>query len=121
MDTREENALVVHYGSQMYKFNQCEDGLYFFDTNHKSTNPPVNCYSVNLLQSVNDNKKYYTAREVQGAEAAQKLQQTLGWPSTPALKNIICQSLVNNCTVTVDDVNRDVTSTALQNLYSKEK
>ena len=27
MDTREENALVVHYGSQMYKFNQCEDGL----------------------------------------------------------------------------------------------
>ena len=56
--------------------------------------------------TVEENKKYFTKKEVAAAEAAQKLQQELGWPSVEQFKQIIANNLVRNANVTVDDIER---------------
>ena len=56
--------------------------------------------------TVSENKKYFSKRKIAGAEEAQRLQQTLGWPSIEQFRNIVGNNLVRNCNVTVADIDR---------------
>ena len=112
MDTLVEKAIKVHVGNEVLVFNQCEDGLYYLNTNANGDvvlNSPVNNYtatSCNLLQTVAGNKEHFSRREIKGAHRARALQAQIGWPGTPAFKSIIAANLIRNCGITVDDISR---------------
>jgi hypothetical protein len=68
------------------------------------TNTSVSPYC--FLESVKDNKLYFSDNEIKGADDAQQLQQEMGWPSITAFQNIIKNNLITNTKVNIDDVNR---------------
>ena len=51
-------------------------------------------------------KKYYTSKEIEGAEKSLELQQESDCPSTSVFKTIISKNLILNFEVKIDDVNR---------------
>jgi hypothetical protein len=104
MDSSKERAIIVEYGDELLKFDECQDGLYFYDTNKNKPKPAVTNYS--MLQTVADNKDFFSANEIQGADRARKIQQQIGWPSTSHFKSIVSKQLLLNCNITIDDINR---------------
>jgi hypothetical protein len=105
MDSMKERALLVEFQERVYKFQECANGLYYYDTNNSDKpKPEVTNYS--CLQTVKDNKEYFTRQEIKGAEAARTLQQEIGWPSTSTFKTIISKNLIQNSGITVDDIHR---------------
>jgi len=57
-----------------------------------------------LIQTVEQNKKQFTQRDIKGAEAARKLQRLLNNPSHDRFVKMIANNQINNCTVTLADV-----------------
>ena len=90
MDTSKERAITVEMGPhKCFKFIECPNGLYHYDTNTFGENDckPKTSFTLysrsnsnpyTLAMTVEENKKYFTKKEVAAAEAAQKLQQELG-------------------------------------------
>ena len=78
LDSRENYGFNVTYMGKMYHFLPYENGLYYYDSRVEprsiadKTKEVVNHYS--FLQSVEDNKAFYSQREIKGAEIA-RLQQ----------------------------------------------
>lgn len=66
--------------------------------------PVLAAYS--YLQTVSQNRAYFTRREVQGADAARKLYRQIGRPSQARFLSYIQQGLVRNSPVTLDDAHR---------------
>ena len=58
----------------------------------------------NLVDTVAENRKGYTARQFENAKRARKLYHTLMCPSVPALKNLLQSRLMRNCPITTEDV-----------------
>ena len=124
MDSREEKAIKVHFQGQVYKFKECNEGLYYLDTAGTDVTSTVNqvcddavdedmdsnsknsVTDYSLIQSVKKNQQYFTNQEIEAALHARKIQQQIGWPSTQAFKSIVAGNLITNCTVTVDDITR---------------
>ena len=107
MDTSQERAIILHYDGKKFKFQECHDGLFFLDTSRSDNhNESVTAYSANFLQTVRQNKSVFSKQEIMRADDARKLQETIGWPSNSTYKFLINNNHINNCPVTVDDVNR---------------
>jgi hypothetical protein len=105
MDSSQERALLVEFEGEIFKFEECDNGLYFYDTIVPSKSKLVSTpYS--FLETVKDNKEYFTNHEIKGAETARSLQQEIGWPSASSFKHIIKNNLIINSGITIDDVNR---------------
>ena len=104
LDTLIERGFLVTYKDMTLKFRPCSDGLYYFDTATLKSKTTVTDYS--FLETVMSNKEYFTSQEIQGADNARLLQRDIGWPSTEYFKQYIKKQLLNNCNVTVDDINR---------------
>jgi hypothetical protein len=76
-------------------FKQSEQGLYYVDTaDHGSV----------FINTVADNQIEYTSRDRSRADAARRLQQIIGRPSTRDFVNIVNKNLLPNCTVTAADI-----------------
>jgi hypothetical protein len=103
MDTQKERAISVFFGDKLFKFVECKDGLYYFDTKAKAQ---VTNYSTCFLQSVNENKQFFSNEEVKKANKARQIQQEIGWPSSSNFKSIVATNFIRNCNITVDDINR---------------
>ncbi len=58
----------------------------------------------NFMNTVEENKKLYTKRQIAGAEAARKLYQVVGYPSLKDFMHIIQTHGINNCPITLEDV-----------------
>ena len=104
LDTLIERGFLVTYKDMTLKFRPCSDGLYYFDTNTLKSKSTVTDYS--FLETVKSNKEFFSSQEIQGADNARLLQRDIGWPSTEYFKQYIKKQLLNNCNVTVDDINR---------------
>jgi hypothetical protein len=104
MDTSEERAISVHFQGSIYKFSEHQEGLYYMDMDELKSKDEISPYC--FLESVQDNKSYFSDAEIKGADNARILQQEMGWPSNTAFKNIIKNNLITNTEVTIDDVNR---------------
>ena len=106
MDTATNNVITLFLKNrQTFVFQQFQNGLYFFDSNDVTkTNKPLQNYS--LLQTVTEQKSYFTPQEIKGADNSRKYQEYLYYPSTTTFKNYVTSNLLNNCEVTADDVNR---------------
>ena len=89
-------------------FNPCDKGLYYLDSSKLDLNNVFQHqnFHLNLLSTVSQNKQYWTKREIQGAEEARKLQEHLSWPGTSTLKSYLQRNLINNTSITPDDVGR---------------
>ena len=68
------------------------------------TKDSVTHYS--LLQTVTENKSYFTPHEIKGADTSRKLQEYLYYPSTKTFKSYVTDNLMINCNITADHVNR---------------
>ena len=70
MDTLEERVILLHYNDQIFKFKECVDGLYYYDTS--KTKSPVSQYSSasSFVQTVCGNKAFLTKRDIEGADSA---------------------------------------------------
>ena len=111
LDSKKAYGFNVVYGGKLYYFAPFENGLYYFDTREEArsventnTNTDVSSYS--LLQTIDDNKQFYTDREIKGAERARLLQEELGWPSDTHFNTILSENLITNSEITIDDAAR---------------
>ena len=83
LDSRVNCGFNATYKGQLFHFSPYENGLYYYDTRMEAKRVPtksnksktiVSPYS--LLQFVEDNKQFYTQREIKGAKTA-CLQQVM--------------------------------------------
>ena len=91
-----EDALVVHHPKKSVQFKRGEDNLYTLKAKYNTKT----C----LVETVEDNKAFYTKRQVEKAKQARQLLHTLGFPTVNDMKVMIKMNSVSNCPVTIEDV-----------------
>jgi hypothetical protein len=84
MDSIEERAISVHFNGMIFKFLKHQEGLYYLDTDEIKSKHSVSPYC--FLETMNDNKTYFTDAEIKEADEARSLQQEMGWPRTQPSK-----------------------------------
>ena len=83
-DTSIAKAISVHVGDKVFKFEECNDGLYYLDMKKQNNlNNQVNNYSsssnnICLLNTIDYNKSLFTKMQIRKAEKARNLQQLIG-------------------------------------------
>ena len=99
--------IVSHPNRTDLIFSEWENGIYAMDTS-KSNTPltPPHTTCTSLLHTVARNKLVYTAKELQGAERARKIQDIIGWPGTATFHDYVRLNSFNNSPITNDDVHR---------------
>ena len=96
-DSRNGNKFVVHLNdNKSIEFVPSKNGLYYYDNTQKDF-----C----LMESVEENKEFYTERQVEKAKLARKLYHAIGNPSLKDYKAIIRMNMIRNCPVTEEDIN----------------
>ena len=101
-DSEVSNAFTVQLDeNNSITFQGFGSGLYFHNLN-----APVNAYPYNLLNTVSENKTFFSRREIEGAEKAREQQGQIGWPSDQEYYEIIRDNRMKNSKVTLDDLRR---------------
>jgi hypothetical protein len=59
---------------------------------------------VNFINTVEENKKFYTDRQLNRAKKARELFHAIGTPNIEDFKKIIRMNSIKNCPVTIDDI-----------------
>ena len=104
-DSTKSRSFEVTYNGKVYEFKECKEGLYYFDTDVDSNNKPnenVNKYS--LLQSVENNKKFHTKKDIKKADFVTTYQQYLYWSSSGELGVNLDEGIIKNAEVTSEDI-----------------
>ena len=103
MDTHDQRAINVHRndGSTIV-FSEHPSGLYVYDSN--VTKPNVNAYT--LVNTVTEQKKLFTPRQVKAADTARALYRMIGRPSETIFQRILRNNQIHNCPVTPTDAAR---------------
>jgi len=91
-----DNALVALTPQGPTHFVCGPGNLYYKNPNHKKAI---------LVETLHENMKFYTPRQVGRARQAKKLLHTLACPTVQDLKSIIRMNSIKNCPVTIDDIN----------------
>jgi hypothetical protein len=97
-----ESAFLVELQDKIVKFKQSDNGLYYFD-------PPYNkskqmCATNVPMNSVQENMKLFTNRQVERAKLTRKIYHALGSPSLQDFKTIVTTNLVKNLPITLEDI-----------------
>ena len=79
------------------EFRMHESGLHYYDPREETGH-------VAFVNTVSEDKKGFTKRQVKGAETAQTLYATLAYPSLKDFKWVICSNQIKDCPVTVQDI-----------------
>ena len=66
----------------------------------------VDAYSYNFLNTVSENKAFFSRRETRGVEAARDQQGQIGWPSYQLYYEYVRDKLIKNSKATLDDLRR---------------
>jgi hypothetical protein len=108
-DSDKEDAFLVHMDNEIIKFECSPSGLYQYlvsngyqqglkeDQKEDSTS--------NLISTVAENRKGYTLRQFKRAKEARKLYHIVGTPTMNNFKSLLRMNVIQNCPVTVEDVN----------------
>jgi hypothetical protein len=111
MDTSQQPAFLVHKqdGTGTTVFAEHESGLYLWDgstqyNTQSNTSSTVIAYT--LLQTVAENKKKFTKRQVELADESRKLYHMLGRPGLARFYECLNGNYIINCPITVDDAKR---------------
>ena len=98
------NAFTVQLDdSKSITFEGFGSGLYFHNLNSSVIAYP---YNYNLLNTVSENKSFFSRRESEGAEKAREQQGQIGWPLDQEYYEIIRDNRMKNSKVTLDDLHR---------------
>ena len=107
-DSAIENAFNIHTEDGIIKFNKNSANLYEHRPSviRKSTNVNDNkaITPYNHVQTVEENMKMYTPRQIQQAKAARDLLASLGTPTVRDMKTAITTNAIKNVPVTVKDI-----------------
>ena len=106
LDTADQPAFHVHKadGTGSTVFAGHESGLYLHDASgaaDNTTSPAVIAYS--YLQTVADNKKAVTRRQIESADEARKLYRMMRRPGLDRFLEALKKNHIINCPITVDD------------------
>jgi len=88
-DSSVEPAFIVHMRNGPLKFRRSAEGLYYY-------RPDLNNGKI-LVQTINDNKSFYSNRQIACAKRAWELMHKLGYPSVADLKHIIKMNAIKDC------------------------
>ena len=83
-DLTKKRSFVLSYRDKIFEFKECKEVLYFYKyTSNDKIKTTVRDYS--FLQSVEENKKDYSVKEIKKADTITKYQEYLFWPSSEDL------------------------------------
>ena len=88
---------VINKNGDKLKFGPSEHGLYYYDLNKTE--------GFSMLQTVQENRFPYSARQFERAKIARDVYHAIGNPSISDYKNIIKTNGLRNCPVTIEDIN----------------
>ena len=97
-DSAVESAFNVHTDDGIVKFRRSAEGLYYHTPTYET--------GTTLVQTVDENKSFYTDRQFAHAKRARELLHTLGCPSISDLKRVIKMNSIQECPVTIEDIER---------------
>jgi hypothetical protein len=104
LDTASAPTMCVHrLDGSIMEFQEHPSGLYVF-VPPNDTNNSVTAYT--MISTVAEQKKLFTRREVQAADAARDLYRKIGRPSEAQFQTILRGGFIRNCPVTPDDATR---------------
>ncbi len=95
-NSAKENAFIVHTEKGPVKFPRGPENLYYYKPKYRT--------GTNLVETVDENKSFYTARQHERAKQARTLLHTLGCPTIQDLKAVLRMNAINNCPVTINTV-----------------
>ena len=98
-DSKKESAFIVHTENGPLKFTKGPENLYYYKPKHLTQQT-----NTSMVMTVDENKSFFTDREVERAKKARTLLHTLGCPTIQDLKAIIRMNTIANCPVTIPDV-----------------
>ena len=95
-DSRKDNAfhVFVENGKELV-FEPSKNGLYRYDNKNKDF-----CF----VETVAENAKFFTNRQIEQAKKARKLYNVIGNPSVKDFKTLIRSNMIKNCPITEDDI-----------------
>jgi hypothetical protein len=99
-DSNKEDAIIVHLPDKQVKFTKTTQGLYVF----KPKITPKNHQGMQLINTVEENKVFYTHRQFERAKKARELYHALGTPSVQDFKNMIKTNMISNNPSNTEDV-----------------
>jgi hypothetical protein len=105
-DSAQEDAFYVHTPERTVRFGRNESNLYThtpqsLGVSSQATNKTV---QRSLVQTVAENMKFYTPREIKRAKAARDLLAGVGFPTTRDLKVALSTNAIANVPVRTTDV-----------------
>jgi hypothetical protein len=108
-DNKKEDVFVVHLPHKLVRFIRDMNGLYLYKLPYiqqsKASIKKVQFDDeIQFLETVNENKLFYTRHQIDQAKRARELFYSLGSPSVNDMKAIIWMNVINNNPVTVEDI-----------------
>jgi hypothetical protein len=106
-DNNSSDLFIVHTDKGPLTFKRLDNQLYVFKPVLESsiipmsTEDPINS---NLLNTLEENKGFYTKRQIARAQAARNFSRALGCPSDNNLRAIIRSNSVRDCPILENDV-----------------
>ena len=92
IDSSKDNSFHVFVKDKVLKFVPSKNGLYYCDNKENRF-----C----MLESVAENREFYTPRQYERAKVARQLYQTIGTPSVKDFKAILQMNLSSKPVVKV--------------------
>ena len=95
-DNAQEDAfLLFKKNGDIIKFTRSKCGMYFHNFIDRQ---------IVLLNTVEENEIGYNKQQIEQARRARKLYGMIGYPSIVDLKNAVKHNLINNCPITIKDI-----------------
>ena len=98
-DSEKRTAFIVHreeFGLPDMVFDMHPCGLHVYY-------PEKIDGQYGFVQTVAENMKLFTKRQIDGAIKARHLYETLGYPSNPDFESILRAGVIGGCSITVED------------------
>ena len=105
-DSAKDNAFYVHTPKKTVRFGRTKANLYAHTPTRMATSKPevTPLGPKTFVQTVEENMKFHTPREIKRAKLARDLIAALGSPSVADLKAAIAMNAIANLPVTTKDV-----------------
>ena len=105
-DSEKDNAFYVHTPRKVVRFGRNEANLYTHTPTQlpKTTTSKPPAGPMTMVQTVEENMKFHTPREVARAKKARDLMAALGFPSVADLKTAIAMNAIADLPVRTSDV-----------------
>jgi hypothetical protein len=103
-DSKKEKAFIVHLEEgRKIRFRQAPNGLYNHKPKELNTQKNIEI-GTNMMNTVEENKRFFTNRQIARAYKARELYHALGTPSIHDFKATIIMNAIKNNPVTLEDV-----------------